>query len=226
MIACGFVMCAVTADMKPTTALFGTAAAKWLIATFIVGLGTNFFALGAISWKFWVNSAEKKKAANVKAAGTISLRTVLVILVESTAIYSGTKFINLMLLIAGTNVAYVFFCLVIPVIGIASHLLIIHVGYEKYSRHFSSDDYPIGLSSPNTRTNTMQMQIRIPSRPESPNLASPTKPLFGDTNTSAGMSLATEAPMKGFTIKPRSPNAPESVIVPEIKLTPSEGDKW
>jgi len=145
MTACGFVMCAVTADMKPTTALFGTAAAKWLIATFIVGLSTNFFALGAISWKFWVNSSEKRKAANVKAAGTISLRTVLVILVESTAIYSGTKFINLMLLVAGTNVAYVFFCLVSFSPCVALHRPMFAIGHTGHWYCIPSLDYPCGI---------------------------------------------------------------------------------
>ncbi|KAE9392609.1 hypothetical protein BT96DRAFT_944495 [Gymnopus androsaceus JB14] len=51
---------------------------------------------------------------------------------------SGTKLINLLVLVSQSNVAYIFFCMVIPIIGIASNLLIIHVGYEKYFKDLAS----------------------------------------------------------------------------------------
>ncbi|THU87756.1 hypothetical protein K435DRAFT_762382 [Dendrothele bispora CBS 962.96] len=221
MIVCGFVMCAVTLDMEPPRVkLFGTLAAKWLVATFIIGLTTNFVALGAISWKFWTNSRDKK-AGSIKGVNT-TMRTVFVVLVESTAIYSGTKFINLMLLLAETNVAYTFFCIVIPMIGIASHLLIIHVGYEKYFRHVLTGESSgvTDVRSGNTRRNT-QIRIRIPSRLESSaHLPSPMRSLFRDDTdqTSSGMGTghskfhSSEIEMETIRATTTYPRSPDTFI--------------
>ncbi|TRM58417.1 hypothetical protein BD626DRAFT_185230 [Schizophyllum amplum] len=156
MIVCGFVMCAVTQEAGSEVMLYGTPAGYWLIATFIVGLCTNFVALGLIIARF----AKRDRAQPQSDRGVGGLNVVITVIIESTAIYSGTKFINLMLLVAESNVSYTFFCIVIPVIGIASHLLIIHVGYEKYFKPLTSH----GPLSSERLGSSFPMQLRSPAR--------------------------------------------------------------
>ncbi|KAL1751058.1 hypothetical protein FB107DRAFT_188905, partial [Schizophyllum commune] len=173
MMVCGFVMCAVTQEAGSEVMLYGTSAGYWLIATFIVGLCTNFVALGLIIVRF--TKRDRAQPESARGVGGISL--VITVIIESTLIYSyvsmsvasgpfltllssGTKFINLMLLIAQSNVSYTFFCIVIPVIGIASHLLIIHVGYEKYFKPLTSH----GPFSSERAATSIPMQVHSPTR--------------------------------------------------------------
>lgn len=169
MIVCGFVMCAVTQEAGSEVMLYGTPAGYWLIATFIVGLCTNFVALGLIIARF----AKRDRAQPQSDRGVGGLNVVITVIIESTAIYSGTKFINLMLLVAESNVSYTFFCIVIPVIGIASHLLIIHVGYEKYFKPLTSH----GPLSSERLGSSFPMQLRSPARSQFGE--SPTRSQFG-----------------------------------------------
>ncbi|KAF5344374.1 hypothetical protein D9758_013278 [Tetrapyrgos nigripes] len=133
ILVCGLAVCGLAAEMAPSAPLFGSTAAEWLIATFVCGLTTNFIALASVTVRFRQNAQDKKTSRVPGATGSRNTtKMVALIMLESAAIYSGTKFINLMLLVAETNVTFAFFCICIPMTGIASHLLIIHVGYHKY----------------------------------------------------------------------------------------------
>ncbi|KAL1716569.1 hypothetical protein EV715DRAFT_265211 [Schizophyllum commune] len=175
MMVCGFVMCAVTQEAGSEVMLYGTSAGYWLIATFIVGLCTNFVALGLIIVRF--TKRDRAQPESARGVGGISL--VITVIIESTLIYSGTKFINLMLLIAQSNVSYTFFCIVIPVIGIASHLLIIHVGYEKYFKPLTSH----GPFSSERAATSIPMQVRSPTRSQFGDRSSKVSSSFIDFDT-------------------------------------------
>ncbi|KAF5361621.1 hypothetical protein D9758_007370 [Tetrapyrgos nigripes] len=144
MLVCGFAMCAVTSEMSPSSPLFGTPAAEWLTSTFVIGLATNFIALSSVTVRFRKNARDRKKIG-LGVTGTTKM--MMLVLVESSALYSGTKFINLMLLVSETSIAFVFFCIVIPIIGIASHILIIRLGWIKYFKHGRSITTSFGVTS-------------------------------------------------------------------------------
>ncbi|KAL1700588.1 hypothetical protein EV121DRAFT_263972 [Schizophyllum commune] len=59
-----------------------------------------------------VRFTKRDRAQPESARGVGGIRLVITVIIESTLIYSGTKFINLMLLIAQSNVSYTFFCIV------------------------------------------------------------------------------------------------------------------
>ncbi|KAA1474703.1 hypothetical protein DENSPDRAFT_860464 [Dentipellis sp. KUC8613] len=121
-----------------------------LIGMTVSGLGTvAAFANIPPGADIWTNAAgtyvcligyrilvRDRKLSNM---GTSSLKNVVVVIIESAALYSVIKTINLCLLLTHSNMAWAFFN-----IGIASHLLILRVGWVRHFKPLTNSSHVNG----------------------------------------------------------------------------------
>ncbi|OJT08997.1 hypothetical protein TRAPUB_131 [Trametes pubescens] len=132
--------------------LWTNVAGDWLICAFVLGLATNILAVSLIGYRILVRN---RRVTAVSGVG--SLKNVVVVIIESAALYTFLKTINLVLLLTKSNVAWAFLSIANPIIGIASHLLILRVAWM---RHFKPATSHSAMTSP-SRAGTYPMRVQV-----------------------------------------------------------------
>ncbi|CAL1707855.1 unnamed protein product [Somion occarium] len=116
--------------------IFAAELKQWITSFFTLTLSTNVICTGLLAFKIWrVNKLSTR-------VGATNLMPVLLVVVESGAIYSATLITLLATYLAGSWAQYLLLDAVSPMVGIVFSLVIVRLG--------------LGLSSPNGATHTLR----------------------------------------------------------------------
>ncbi|KDQ18747.1 hypothetical protein BOTBODRAFT_520017 [Botryobasidium botryosum FD-172 SS1] len=118
----GYGTCYHLALLKPGQSVFLIALKPWITSYFAITLTTNVMCTGLLAYRIWnINRGQG-------GAGGRDLSSLVVIVVESGAIYSSALIALLTLYVLGNNGQYVVLDAVNPIIGIVFSLIIVRVG--------------------------------------------------------------------------------------------------
>jgi len=116
----GYGACAAFARSTPNTSVF--AITNWITSLFSLSLSTNIICTSLVAFRIW--STHRR----VKDYGATNLWPVMIIVIESGAIYSAGLISLLVTYAVGSNGQYPALDAELPLVGIAFNLIIVRVG--------------------------------------------------------------------------------------------------
>jgi len=121
------------ARVVPNAEIFAIELQKWIVSFFSMTLATNIICTSIVAYRIWVINRESIRYAET------SLRPIMLLVIESGAIYSATLTILIILYKVESWFQYVIVDAVSPIVGLVFSMIIIRIG--------------LGLTTPSGETN-------------------------------------------------------------------------
>jgi len=131
--------------------IFETECGRWITSSFVLQLFTNIYCAGLIAFRIWsINRS-------LKSIGQTDLTPVIMIVVESAALYTFMTLLTMILYLAGSNAQFTALNITIPVIGLTFSLIIIRVSLGISHNGAETTQATTTLRTPHTeRSNATQ----------------------------------------------------------------------
>jgi len=101
--------------------VFATECGRWITSCCVLTLATNLYCTALISYRIWSINR------NMKLVGASDLMSVIVIVVESAAIYTASMFAFMVAYLTKSNLQFPFLDMLSPIVGISFSFIIIRV---------------------------------------------------------------------------------------------------
>ncbi|THH32190.1 hypothetical protein EUX98_g1985 [Antrodiella citrinella] len=118
----------ITASVEPEN-VFAPQTGRWITATYSTTLATNIMATSLLAYRIW--SVRRKTAESVASK---RLTPILVVVIESGAIYSMTIIAALVAFVVNSVGVYVILDLISPIISIVFNMIIVRIGFASDGR--------------------------------------------------------------------------------------------
>ncbi|KAK7472403.1 hypothetical protein VKT23_000517 [Stygiomarasmius scandens] len=141
---CGFGQAYIFANAKTIHTAFGTQLARWNGSLFSLSLATNIVVTSLIGFRIWYMSREY---ASFDVPSTVRYRRIMLIIVESGAVYSSALIIEITLYFLGNNAFYIIYDPIAQLTAIVPTTIIVLTSLGITSNEFTTETKGASRSS-------------------------------------------------------------------------------
>ncbi|THG98240.1 hypothetical protein EW145_g7459 [Phellinidium pouzarii] len=162
LVACGIAALVYAGRVSPSTPIFATAIKHWIVSFFSLTLFTNVLCTALISFKIWWSERQLASFAHFSN----NFKPVMIIVIESGAVYSAALFALLGTYISGTWAYYFVLDSMPQIIGIVFSLIIVRMGLKLSSSENSQHGrLPFNKGRATGSSRQSEAQRNVPMQP-------------------------------------------------------------
>ncbi|KAJ3555592.1 hypothetical protein NM688_g2494 [Phlebia brevispora] len=144
-------------QVKPGQNVFLTECGRWIASALVLTLATNLYCSIMISYRIWSTN----RGLSIRHAQSSRIIYVIVVIVESTVIYTFFSLFTLVAYLAKSNVQFVPLNATSPIIGIAFSLVIVRAGLGLGQQHMSTIHMNASDASRGHRSQTSNVPLTV-----------------------------------------------------------------